>query len=283
MELWFSEKHTKNVKFSIRTDKQLYTAESPFQRIDVFESVEFGRFLTLDGFMMLTEKDEFIYHEMIVHPALAVNPAIQNVLVIGAGDGGVARELTRYGTIKRIDLVEIDEMVIAACKKYLPQTACGFEDKRVNVLIQDGLKYIRSCEDEYDLIIVDSTDPFGPGEGLFTKEFYGNCYKALKDDGIMINQHESPFYENDALAMQRAHKRIVKCFPISRVYQAHIPTYPSGHWLFGFASKRYHPVGDLDENKWNDLKFKTKYYNTKLHAGAFALPNYVWEMLKDVE
>lgn len=283
MELWFSERHTKNVQFSIRTDKQLYSAQSPFQRIDVFDSVEFGRFLTLDGYMMLTEKDEFIYHEMIVHPAMAVNPAIENVLVIGAGDGGVARELSRYSTIKTIDLVEIDSMVIDVCKEFLPQTAQGFSDPRVRVLIQDGLKYIRSVENQYDLIIVDSTDPFGPGEGLFTKEFYGNCYKALREDGIMVNQHESPFYDNDAIAMQRAHKRIVKCFPISRVYQAHIPTYPSGHWLFGFASKRYHPVGDLDESHWNGLKLKTKYYNTKLHTGAFALPNYVWELLRDVE
>lgn len=283
MELWFSERHTKNVEFSIRTDKQLFSAQSPFQRIDVFDSIEFGRFLTLDGYMMLTEKDEFIYHEMIVHPALAVNPDIENVLVIGAGDGGVARELTRYKTIKSIDVVEIDEMVVDVCREFLPQTACGFNDPRVSVLIQDGLKYIRSAEDKYDLIIVDSTDPFGPGEGLFTKEFYGNCFKALREDGIMVNQHESPFYENDAIAMQRAHKRIVKCFPISRVYQAHIPTYPSGHWLFGFASKRYHPVGDLHETSWNDLKLRTKYYNTKLHTGAFALPNYVWELLKDVE
>lgn len=283
MDLWFSEKHTKNVKFSIQIDKQLYSAKSPFQRIDVFESVEFGRFLTLDGYMMLTEKDEFIYHEMIVHPAMAVNPKIETVLVIGAGDGGVARELSRYKTIKKIDLVEIDEMVVEACKAYLPRTACGFEDGRVNVIFQDGLKYIRSCHDQYDLIIVDSTDPFGPGEGLFTKEFYGNCFKALKDDGIMVNQHESPFYENDAQAMQRAHKRIVQCFPISRVYQAHIPTYPSGHWLFGFASKKYHPVDALNEGGWNELKIKTGYYNTKLHTGAFALPNYVWEKLKDVE
>jgi spermidine synthase len=283
MELWFSERHTKNVQFSIRTDKQLYSSVSPYQRIDVFESVEFGRFLTLDGFMMLTEKDEFIYHEMIVHPALAVNPRIENVLVIGAGDGGVARELTRYKTVKNIDLVEIDEQVIRVCKEFLPQTACGFDDQRVHIMIQDGLKYIRTCDNQYDLIIVDSTDPFGPGEGLFTKEFYGNCFKALKDDGIMVNQHESPFYDNDALAMQRAHKRIVRCFPISRVYQAHIPTYPSGHWLFGFASKRHHPVGNLDERSWNALGLKTKYYNTKLHAGAFALPNYVWELLRDVE
>lgn len=283
MELWFSEMHTQTVKLSIKTDKQLYTGNSQFQRIDVFESKEFGRFLTLDGFMMLTEKDEFIYHEMIVHTPMAVNPRIKNVLVVGGGDGGVARELCRYQTIENIDLVEIDEMVINVCKEYLPQTACGFDDERVTVYNQDGLKYIRSCEDKYDLIIVDSTDPFGPGEGLFTKEFYGNCYKALKEDGIMVNQHESPFYEEDAIAMQRAHKRIVECFPISRVYQAHIPSYPSGHWLFGFASKKYHPVDDLDEKKWNALNIRTKYYNTKLHIGAFALPNYVWEMLKDVE
>ena len=283
MDLWFSEKHTKNVQFSIRADRQLYSGQSAFQRIDVFESIEFGRFLTLDGYMMLTEKDEFIYHEMIVHPAMAVNPLIRDVLVIGAGDGGVPRELSRYETIRKIDVVEIDEEVIRVCKEFLPKTACGFDDSRVNVLIQDGLKYIRGCENQYDLIIVDSTDPFGPGEGLFTKEFSGNCYKALRENGIMINQHESPFYENDAIACQRAHKRIVQCFPISRVYQAHIPTYPSGHWLFGFASKRYHPVGDLDENYWNSLNLKTGYYNTKLHTGAFALPNYVWELLKDVE
>lgn len=283
MELWFTERHTKDVQFSIRVDKQLFSGASAFQRIDVFHSEEFGRFLTLDGYIMLTEKDEFIYHEMIVHPAMAVNPGIETVLVIGAGDGGVMRELSRYKTIKTVDVVEIDQMVIDVCKKYLPQTACGFDDPRVNVLIQDGLKYIRSVEDKYDLIIVDSTDPFGPGEGLFTREFYGNCYKALKEDGIMVNQHESPFYENDAIAMQRAHKRIVRCFPISRVYQAHIPTYSSGHWLFGFASKRYHPVGDLKEKEWNDLNLKTRYYNTKLHAGAFALPNYVWGLLRDVE
>lgn len=283
MELWFSEKHTKNCKFSIKVDKQIFSAQSEFQRIDVFESKEFGRFLTLDGYMMLTEKDEFIYHEMITHVPMAVHPNVKNVLVIGAGDGGVARELTRYSNIESIDIVEIDEMVVDVCRKYLTQTACGFDDKRINLYFQDGLKYIRKCENKYDLIIVDSTDPFGPGEGLFTKEFYGNCFKALKDDGIMVNQHESPFYEDDAIAMQRAHKRIVESFNISRVYQAHIPTYPSGHWLFGFASKKYHPVGDLMAKEWDQLALKTRYYNTNLHKGAFYLPNYVEELLKDVE
>lgn len=283
MDLWFSELHTPNAKFSIRVDRQLYNGQSEFQRIDVFDSKEFGRFLTLDGYMMLTEKDEFIYHEMITHVPMAVHPNARRILVIGAGDGGVIRELCRYDKVEYIDMVEIDPLVVEVCKKYLPQTACRLDDPRVHIHYEDGLKFVRTQEDAYDLIIVDSTDPFGPGEGLFTKEFYGNCFKALHDDGIMANQHESPFYENDAAAMQRAHKRIVESFPISRVYQAHIPTYPSGHWLFGFASKKYHPVHDLDAVRWNLLGLSTKYYTTQLHVGAFALPAYVERMLRDVE
>ncbi len=280
MDLWYSEMHTKNVKLSIKVDKQLYSGESDYQRIDVFESPEFGRFLTLDGYMMLTEKDEFIYHEMITHTAMAVHSHPENILVIGAGDGGVARELTKYPQVKSIDVVEIDEQVIQVCKKYMKQTACGFDDPRVNVLIQDGLKYLRKCDQQYDLIIVDSTDPFGPGECLFTKEFYGNCFKALKDDGIMLNQHESPFYEADALTMQSTHKRISSCFPVVKIYQAHIPTYPSGHWLFGFASKGLDPVKDLKAEQWNAMDIDTKYYNTDLHIGSFCLPNYVKQQLK---
>ena len=283
MDLWFSEKHTPNVKFSIRVDRQLYSGQSDFQRIDVFESPEFGRILVLDGYLMLTEKDEFIYHEMIVHTPLAVHPHVKNVLVIGAGDGGAVRELTRYPEIGRIDLAEIDGQVIEVCKKFLPQTSCKMDDPRVHIYVEDGLKFVRRHADEYDLIIVDSTDPFGPGEGLFTKEFYGNCYKALKEDGIMVNQHESHFYEQDALAMQRAHKRIIESFPFSRIYQAHIPTYPSGHWLFGFSTKKYHPLKDLDEARWNARGLKCRYYTTTLHRGAFYLPAYVEEMLEDVE
>ncbi|MCL2664415.1 MAG: polyamine aminopropyltransferase [Defluviitaleaceae bacterium] len=283
MQLWYSERHTAQVEFSIKVDRQLYSGQSEFQRIDVFDSKEFGRFLTLDGYMMLTEKDEFIYHEMMVHVPMAVQLDAERVLVIGAGDGGVIRELVRYPGIKSIDLVEIDELVVEVCKKYLPQTACRMDDERLKVYFEDGLKYIRRCENEYDLIIVDSTDPFGPGEGLFTKEFYGNCYKALTDKGVMVNQHESPFYADDAQAMQRTHKRIVESFQIGKVYQAHIPSYPSGHWLFGFASKELHPLRDLNAVKWNALGMKMKYYNTRLHVGAFALPTYVEELLRDVE
>ena len=283
MEMWFTEKHTPDVKFSIRVDRQIYTGQSDFQRIDVFESKEFGRFLTLDGYMMLTERDEFIYHEMITHVPMAVHPAARSILVIGAGDGGVVRELTRYPSVESIDMVEIDPLVVEVSKKYLPQTACRLNDERVHIYYEDGLRFVRSKEDLYDLIIVDSTDPFGPGEGLFTREFYGNCYKALKEDGIMVNQHESPFYDEDATACQRAHKRIVESFPISRVYQAHIPTYPSGHWLFGFASKQYHPLKHLDEARWNARGLACKYYTTTLHKGAFYIPAYVEDLLKHVE
>jgi spermidine synthase len=279
MELWYTEQHTEDVLFSIKVDKQLYTGQSDFQRIDVFDSKEFGRFFTLDGLMMVTEKDEFIYHDMIVHVPMATNMSIKNVLVIGAGDGGTVRELTRYNSIEKIDMVEIDRQVVEVCKKFMPQTSCKLDDPRVNIYYEDGLKFVRTKQEEYDLIIVDSTDPFGPGEGLFTREFYGNCHKALNEDGILVNQHESPYYKKYANAMRRAHKRISELFPICRVYQAHIPTYPSGHWLFGFASKKYDPLTDINEEAWNKLGLITKYYNTEIHQGSFALPTYVKELL----
>ncbi|MGI5970126.1 MAG: polyamine aminopropyltransferase [Oscillospiraceae bacterium] len=283
MELWFTENHTKNVRFSIRVDRQIFSAQSDFQRIDIYESYEFGRILTLDGYLMLTEKDEFIYHEMMVHVPMAVHPSAKNILVIGGGDGGVVRELVRYSTVESIDLVDIDPMVIDVSRKYLQFTACKLGDPRVRIYYEDGVKFIRRQFNAYDVIIVDSTDPFGPGEGLFTKEFYGSCYKALRDDGILVNQHESPFYPEDGAAMQRAHRRIVQSFPISRVYQAHIPTYPSGHWMFGFASKKYHPISSLRADEWKALGIETDYYTTNLHMGCFYIPKYVERMLRDVE
>lgn len=281
MELWFSEPHTKNVKMSIRVNRQLHSEQSEYQRIDVFESPEFGRFLTLDGLMMLTEKDEFIYHEMITHVPMASNPEIKNVLVIGAGDGGTVRELTRYKTVENIDMVEIDKRVVEVCREFLPQTACRLDDPRVHIFYDDGLRFVRGRENCYDLIIVDSTDPFGPGEGLFTGEFYGNCQNALTENGILVNQHESPYYNEDAKAMQRAHRRIKEFFDVCRVYQAHIPTYPSGHWLFGFASRSIDPL-DIDGDKWDSLGITTGYYNTELHKGCFAIPNYVKKLLESV-
>ncbi len=283
MELWYTEQHTDHVRFSMKVKEQLFNRQSDYQHIAILDTEEFGRVLTLDGYLMITEKDEFIYHEMIVHVPMATNLGIKKVLVIGAGDGGTIRELTRYPEIELIDMVEIDPMVVEACKEFIPQTASKLEDPRVHIYYEDGLKFVRRKVNEYDLIIVDSTDPFGPGEGLFTKEFYGNCYKALTEKGILVNQHESTYYDEYVEAMKRAHARIKETFPIAKVYQAHIPTYPSGHWLFGFASKYYDPLKDFKEEEWERLGFKTKYYNTKLHRGAFALPNYVKEQLNDYE
>ena len=283
MEMWFSDEHTDHARLSLRVERQLFSAESEFQRIDVLESTEFGKVLVVDGDLMLTEKDEFIYHEMITNVPMAVHPDVKKVLVIGGGDGGVVRELIKYETIETIDVVEIDPLLVEVCRKYIPEIACSLTDPRVAIYHEDGLRFIRSRTDEYDLIIIDSPNPFGPGEGLFTKEFYGNCYNALHEDGIMINQNESPFYAEEAYQCQRMHKRIVETFPICRVYQAHIPSYPSGHWLFGFASKRYHPLDDLNGVAWKLRGISTRYYAPRLHAGVFALPVYVEELLKDVE
>lgn len=283
MDLWFSEFHTPDVKHSIRVNRHLYSKKSDYQQIDIFDTPEFGRVLALDGNVMLTERDEFIYDEMITHVPMSVHPNIQNVLVIGAGDGGVVRELARYEKVKRIDLVEMDPQVVEACRKYLPENACRLDDSRVHIYFDNALRFIRRCKEQYDLIIVDSTDPFGPLEGYFTREFYGICYNALREDGIMVNQQGSPFYKHDAEAMQRCHKRIASTFPISRVYQAHIPTYAAGYWLFGFASKKYHPIDDQDAERWVALGLDTKYYTAKLHIGAFYLPAFLEKMLEEVE
>ena len=283
MEMWFSEFHTPDVKHSIRVTRHLDAKKSSYQHIDIFETPEYGRILALNGNVQLTERDEFIYDEMITHVPMSVHSGIRDILVIGAGDGGVVRELTRYDRVRCIDLVEMDPQVVEACREFLPGNACRMDDRRVHIYFENALRYIRRCENKYDLIIVDSTDPFGPAEGLFTKEFYGSCYNALKEDGIMVNQQGSPFYAHDAEAMKRSHKRIVETFPISKVYQAHIPTYAAGYWLFGFASKKYHPTNDVNTEQWYSLNLRTRYYTPRLHIGAFALPAFLEDMLREVE
>ncbi|MDG2764786.1 polyamine aminopropyltransferase, partial [Vibrio parahaemolyticus] len=192
----------------IKVKNEIYSERTKYQDIAFFDSYDFGRFFTLDGYMMVNEKDEFIYHEMITHVPLAVNPNIKKVLVIGGGDGGTIRELTRYEQIELIHHVEIDERVVELCKEYLPQTACKLNDDRVEAFYTDGVEFIKGKENFYDLILVDSTDPIGPGEGLFTKEFYNNCYKALNENGILVNQHESPYFPNTAKEMKKAHAKL---------------------------------------------------------------------------
>lgn len=281
MELWYTEEHTEDVRFSIKTDKTIYSQQSPFQRIDIFDSKEFGRILTLDGLMMVNEKDEFIYHDMITHVAMATNPEIKKVLIIGGGDGGTAREVARYSHIDHIDMVEIDEMVVKASIEYLQYTACALGDPRVHLHYKDGIEFIKTHKNFYDLILVDSTDPIGPGEGLFTEAFYRDAYDALTAEGILINQNESPYYAAYRHEMQRAQSKIKKVFPIAMAYQYHMPTYPSGHWLFGFASKKYNPLLDFQPEAWLKFGLKTKYYNVNLHKGCFALPTYVEDLLNE--
>ena len=283
MEIWFSELHTDNVKLSVRIDRQIFSGASEYQRIDVFESEEFGKFIALDGAIVFSEKDEFIYDEMVTHVPMAVHPDVKNVLIIGGGDGGVAKELLRYPGIRSIDVVETDRLFVKVCKEIFPRLSAGLKDERVRVYYDDGLRFLRSKCEVYDLIINDSTDPFGYTEGLFTKEFYGSCYKALRKDGIMVYQHGSPFYSEDEMACRSMHRKAYRSFPISRVYQAHIPTCASGYWLFGFASKKYHPVTDFKPEKWNWLEIDTKYYTTNLHMGAFMLPRYVEALLEEEE
>lgn len=283
MQIWFSEYHTLNAKLDVRIEKQLFSGESEFQKINVFQSYEFGKFVSLDGEIVFSEADEFIYDEMVTHVPMAVHPNVRNVLIIGGGDGGVAKELIGYPTIEHIDVVETDKMFVEVCKEFFPESAAGLEDPRISMHYDDGLRFLRRKSDEYDLIINDSTDPLGHTEGLFTKEFYGSCYKALKDDGIMVYQHGSPFYDEDEVECRKMHRKVYKSFPISRVYQAHIPTCPSGYWLFGFASKKYHPLNDFNPAKWEELGLKTWYYTTNLHQGAFMLPKYVEDLLEEEE
>lgn len=280
--MWFTEAWTPNINFQIRVKEHIYSEKTPFQQLEVYDSFEFGRFFTLDGIMMANEKDEFIYHEMIIHTPMSVNPKIKHVLVIGGGDGGSVRELTKYPHIETIDMVEIDEAVVRACQKHFKITTTGLNDSRVTLRFEDGLKYVKETVKTYDLIIVDSTDPIGPGEGLFSQDFYNNCYRILSHDGILINQHESPYFEKEKTEMKRAHQKIKSIFKIASVYQAFIPTYPSGHWLFGFASKKYHPTLDFKDTTIHQLGLKTKYYNKEIHVASFALPNYVKDELENI-
>lgn len=281
---WFTEKYDETVKISYKVDKHIFHKKSAFQTIDVFHNDLFGNYLVIDDIMMITQKDEFIYHEMITHVPIASNPNIKNVLVIGAGDGGTVRELCRYKSIESITMVEIDEEVVNAALEFFPEVSKNLKtDSRVKLIFEDGIDFVKNSKnDSYDLIIVDSTDPIGPGEGLFSIEFYKNCYRILSEDGILVNQSESPYYPFNIKELTRSCSKIKNIFPILEYYQAFIPTYPSGHWLFGFASKSINP---LNENlkDWNKNNIKTNYYNSELHVGSFALPNYVKEIINSAK
>lgn len=275
MELWYTEKQTDKVGITCKVTKTLHSEVTDFQDLAVIETEQFGRMLVLDGMVQTTIKDEFVYHEMISHIALNTHVLPKKVLVVGGGDGGAIREIIKHPLVEKATLVEIDGAVVEASKKYLPEIAIGLEDAKVEVLIEDGIKHIYENKSAYDIILVDSTEPVGPAVGLFSKDFYQSIFEALKDDGILVAQTESPFYNDDLIT--RVFKDISSIYPITRLYTASIPTYPSGLWTFTMGSKKYDPL-TVDESKIPN--YETKYYTPNLHKAVFQVPRFVENLLK---
>ena len=268
-ELWFTEKHTKNVHFSLKVKEHLYHAKSDFQTIDVIDTYEFGRILVLDGAVMLSDRDESAYHEMLVHVAAFTHPNPTRALVIGGGDGGTVRELLKHDSIESIDLVEIDNLVVDISRKYFPQLSGGFDNPRTHIHYQDGIEFVKNVKDKYDLVLVDSIDPVGPAVGLFEKPFYENVFHCLKDDGILSVQAESSLY-NAHVSVEIA-ARLKELFPLVKPYLTFIPTYPSGQWVFVTASKKYDPLQPSRLGDIPRMESELKYYNADIHQAAFAL------------
>lgn len=252
--------------------ENLYSKKSEFQQVDIFKSKTLGNVLTLDGLMMTTVEDEFFYHEMIAHIPLCSHKNPENVLVIGGGDGGTVREVLKHPSVKNVDLCEIDALVIEASKMFLPSIAGKLDDKRVNIYVEDAIEFIKTKKNCYDVVLVDSTDPMGPGVGLFTEEFYTNVKESLKKGGIVTPQSESPFANKNE--MKNMYILLKKVFKTVLPYCGPIPTYPGGYWSWAFCS-------DDNDNTIKDIKRAeliekdAKLYNAKLHNAVFAVPNFV--------
>lgn len=275
MEIWFTEKQTENMALSCRIIRTLHSEETPFQRLAVVETCQFGRMLILDNIIQTTVADEFVYHEMISHVALNTHKRPRSVLVIGGGDGGVVRELVKHHSVEKVVHCEIDGAVIEASRKYLPEISCALDNPRVKIIVDDGIKHVRENKNTYDVIIVDSTDPMGPAEGLFSAEFYKDIYESLTLDGIFVAQTESPFFNKELI--QRLHQDISSIFPVTRLFLANIPTYPGGLWSFTMGSKKHDP---LEVTGDNFPKLDTKYYSPEIHRACFVLPPFVKELIK---
>ncbi|WP_214480910.1 polyamine aminopropyltransferase [Bacillus sp. SM2101] len=275
MELWFTEKQTESYGITAKIKRTLHTEQTDFQKLDMNETEQFGNMLVLDGMVMTTEKDEFVYHEMVAHVPLFSHPNPENVLVVGGGDGGVIREVLKHPSVKKVTLVEIDGKVIEYSKKYLPSIASHFDNPRVEVIVGDGFMHIAESENEYDVIMVDSTEPVGPAVNLFSKGFYAGISKALKEDGIFVAQTDNPWFKPELIATVQ--KDVKEIFPLTRLYTANIPTYPSGLWTFTLGSKKYDPL-QVEDGRFHDID--TKYYTQELHKAAFVLPKFVSDLTK---
>ena len=281
MTEWVSETLHDGYQQRFEVSKVLFSEKTEFQDMVIFENPKFGRVLVLDGVIQTTEKDEFIYHEMMVHTPLLANGAAKRVLIIGGGDGGCLREALRHPGVEKVTMVEIDPTVVDLSREYLPKHSEGaFDDPRTDLVIADGLKYVAESDEKFDVIIVDSTDPIGPGEVLFTDAFYRDCKARLTDNGVMVTQNSVPFLQPGAF--RPALNRLQAIFPCSTCFAISVPTYIGGHMTLGFSTMNPElvsvPVEDL-RSRFAALQMKTRYYTPDLHLGAFALPRFILDLL----
>lgn len=274
MELWVTEYQTPSLGFSCKATQTLRSEKTQYQHLAVVETEQFGRMLLLDGMVQTTQKDEWVYHEMITQIALNAHPNPQQVLIIGGGDGGTLREVVRHPGVRKGTLVEIDERVVEASREFFPELCCAFTDPKAEVVIRDGIEYVKENRACFDVVIVDSTEPVGPAVQLFSAEFYQNVFAALKEDGMLVVQSESPFFNANVIKM--SYTGITKAFPIAELYLASIPTYPSGLWSFTIGSKVYDPRMPL-----TSYQEGCKYYNPQIHQAAFKLPGFVSRIIEE--
>ncbi|AVX20822.1 MULTISPECIES: polyamine aminopropyltransferase [Carboxydocella] len=272
MELWLREQHTEGYSVSWKIKEIFYQKQTPYQHLAIVEFYDLGRALVLDGIVQTTEKDEYIYHEMIAHVPMFSLRQVETVLVIGGGDGGTVREVLKHTGVKKVVLAEIDEDVINACRQYLPVTAACLSDPRVELAIGDGIKYVEQQQAAFDLIIVDSSDPIGPAEPLFGSKFYQLVKRALKPGGAVVAQTESPLFYPQAF--QRAVQAMRENFTYVKPYLTAIPSYVGGFWTFTMASD-----SELKPSWPETLPFSNRYYTPEVHQAAFALPPFVAEIV----
>jgi spermidine synthase len=264
---------------------RLFSEQSPYQTVEVFQTETFGKMLTIDSMVMCTEVDEAAYHEMIVHVPMQIHAGIRNVLVIGAGDGGTIRELMRYEQIERVTMVEIDDAVVRASKEFLPSISSAFGHPKLDLRIGDGIKFLQEAVAEsYDLIVIDSSDPVGPSEGLFSESFYRDVYRALKTGGVITVQSEGPMFNPSAFKDLNQCLKLVFGTNSVHCYLVFIPTYPTGMWSLTYCSKNGpHPVEDLDQASTTAFTQgqPLRYYNLEVHRAAFCLPNHIKAMINE--
>jgi len=272
LDLWVRETHQDTVALEFRIVGTLFSGRSPYQQVDVVETAGHGRMLLNDGIVMISERDEFVYHEMIAHVPLFVHPSPRRVLIVGGGDGGTAREVLRHQAVERCVMVEIDGMVVDACRRFMPSVACSLDDARLSLHIADGVRYVAGTEETFDVVIVDSTDPIGPATPLFNRDFYQDAARVLAPDGILISQAESPYYDHDIQTAMLGNQR--PFFPRLHLYLLTNLTYPGGLWSFGFASRGPCPIADFDANRVAASGLAFQYYNPAVHRAAFALPSF---------